>query len=343
MLFETTSELKKYIPANISLEFDDIKPYIALAETRFIIPVLGKAQYNKLQEVFTNGLDQSSGSGSGSGSGSLYDEDAHNDLLDKVRLPLANFAFLLYIPMAQVQISSSGIHISRNENKTAAFNQQIDDLKRSFQDSGYVGIDILLEFLEENKSIYTLWAASDAFTIFRESFINKTADFNKIININNSRRTFLTLKPIMKRVEDHFVKPSLCDDLFDEIKQEIRDGNVSGLNQKLLDLIQPAISHLTISEAIDELTIIYSDYGLSVFPNDTSIKRVDDEEMAQTTLGNLKIKSRQNGETYLRQLRDYLNANADDYPLYKDSDCFIDPDDGNEDTENDKNWGIIGL
>jgi hypothetical protein len=311
MLFTTLPELKAYLPASLTFNINDLKPYITRAEQRFIIPFLSKAQFDNLQTAYNASIATIPTP--------LSADNAA--LLDKVRAALANFAFMMYVPMGQVQIDSSGIRVSVTENNKPANPAQIENLIKSFSDGGYESTDTLIDFLEQNKSIYTLWAASSSYTEFKELFINTTAQFTESVFISpsmaNARRTFLSFRSTMKKVEDFFVMPIIAGDLFDEIKTQIAADTLTAENTKLLTMIRPAVANLTVAKAIANNSVSYQENSI------TTDYKSDGLIVADTNkLSLLRNQSVEDGQTYLKMLRDYLYANVDAYPLFKNSAAY---------------------
>jgi hypothetical protein len=309
-LFSTIDEIKDYLPVTVTFEFRDIMPYIDRAEVRYIIPFLSKQQYDDLLTAYNTSIATVA---------PVALTSDNKALLKKVRMPLANFAYMLYIPLGQIQIDSAGIRIATTENLKTAFQWQIRMLQKSFIEAGYEGTDTLLEFLEQNKSTYTLWAGSTCYTHFKELFINTALQFSDYVNINNSRRTFLGMRSIMRKVESFYIKPVISPELMAEIKSQINSGSITTQNQLLLDLIQPALANLTIARAIGEKAIVVSDDGIYMLSvkNTQEIDSVEPADEGRLSL--LRKQSIEDGDNYLKQLRDYLYANPDIYPLFKSS------------------------
>lgn len=298
-LITTIDQIKQYLAVNVSSKFDSLLPYIERAELKYIKPTLGADQYNAL----VSWVDQS---GSGSASASVSDED-YEALLVKVRRALANLAYYLYIPIGQVQISDSGIRIASTENLKTAFQWQVDKIEQSFLDAGYESLEDMLEFLEENKDTYTTWAESDAYTEFKELFISTARVFNQYFNISASRRTFVALQATMRKVEDFYIKATLGNTLFAEIKTQILSGEIDDDNESYLEKIRPAVANLTISRAIADLSVKITDQGAVV------INLVGDTSRQKTTApdNQLSMMARQaeaDGEAYLNMLQRELDA-----------------------------------
>ena len=60
----------------------------------------------------------------------------------------ANLSWFLYLPLAQVQISDSGIAVASGNNFKSAEWWHIRDLRRSFIDAGFQALDEAIIILE---------------------------------------------------------------------------------------------------------------------------------------------------------------------------------------------------
>lgn len=317
-LIETIEEVKTHIAVNLTTEIENLIPYIEEAETRFIRPILGDELYAELLEQFEAG-------GSSSGSGiSNYD-----DLLKKVQRPLIYFAYCLYEPTGNIQISDSGFHIAVNENKKAAFEWQVNRVVNSWYDIAYTGIDNLLEYLEDNIEDYPQWSSSTAFTILKSNFIVRASDFNKYFDIHNSRRVFVTIKAIMTKIEDFEIANAIGSDLYAEIKAQLLEtgsgsgsgAGISAANEILLPWIKNAVAHLSISRAATDKLIQINHDGVHVvnYASEVSKRAAVPEELTP-----LVAAAEKDGRAYLHKLRDYLNKSATEelYAAYYNSDLY---------------------
>jgi len=305
-LFKTTEELKQFVPATVTFDFDAVNSYIKQAEVKFLMPYLGVNQFTELRVAYqANAL-----------------AGAQTKLLELVRTPLANFAFALFVPVGQLQIASSGIQQSGSKDKKTAAQWQIDELQASFFNTGYDSIDPLLEYLEENKTLFPAWAASTAYTVLKQFFINTAKQFSEFVWINESRRTFLALRAQMKKVEELAILPIICKSLFAELKAQILSGSISPANLALLEQIRPAVAHLTMARAIDERSVIQSENGIQVAKNAGSTYTKGKEPASDARLQRLKCQAQADGETYLARIRELLEADLTTYPLYRNSPCY---------------------
>jgi len=312
MLFKTIDEIKGFLPVNVSSTVENVLPFVNQAELAYIIPVLGQDQYDDLNDEYNAETPNLS--------------DDQEDLLEKIRAPLANFAYMLAIPSLQLHISDAGIRIANTDQFKTAFPWQIEDLKNSFMDAGYAGIEVLLAFLEKNKTTYTDWASSTAYTIFKDLFIVSTDEFNKWFNIGYSRRTFVALRPIIQRMQDFKIKPITCSVLYAEIKTAINTGGtLDSKIRALLDFIQPAIAHASIARGISELAIRQTNNGLQVYGGSLIHLANVPQPAPDNHLANIQKQAQENADAYLKGLKKYLDDHVDHYPSYADSSCYTDP------------------
>jgi hypothetical protein len=311
MLFKSADEVKKYLPQNASFEFEQILPFIKFnGEPELIIPAISQAQYDALNTAYN-------------------DNDMTEDLeklLDKVRFPLANFAYMKYIPFAQLSISASGIHIETNDEKKTAFEWQINKLESACIENAYNGIEQLLIFLETNKATYTVWAASTSFTEFKECFVNTAIEFNNYFNIGKSRSTFIALKPLMLRMEEFHIKPVLGKTLYAAIKAGIASGTIPDIHKKLLEFIKPAVVNFTAGRAVVELPVKYSTDGIHVVEENVRVKDKSKVAAQIPQLGALQIQCEKDADVYMKTLEDFLYLNVQDYDDWVEEGSYVDPE-----------------
>lgn len=307
MLFTTVDQIQLYLPVSTSFTFEQIKPFIKQAEDNFLIPCIGKDQYAALQTAFD---------------GSPTQED--QSLIDKCQAAVASFAYMYWTPWGQVHISDAGIQIASTANMKTAFQWQIDDLEGSARMSGFFSLDALLEFLELNKSTYTIWAGSSSYTEFKDFFVNTTAVFNEIFpQLGGSRRNFLALKPVMKRVEDFKITPLLGADFMSELKTQHTSNALSDPNKKVINYAQKSIVYITIAEALTELSVFIDERGVLYFNNTGGSTTLKTKEPVQiTVIDKIEARHRANGETYLSMLRSLILDNIADYPTYANSSTY---------------------
>lgn len=306
IFFTTTDELGKVVPVMQSFDFELVQADVELVQNKYLLPILGKEFLNEFWDLYDDTI-------------AVDEDDVNYQLLQKIQGPLAHLALFHYIDKGNVSIGSSGVQQSHQQDgNKPAFQWAKDEAKQSYFDTGMDGLDMLETFLLENKADFATWAASDAYAKAKEFFLNTTEEFQNEFNINSSRRTFIAVKHVLKRHDTITVKKVIGTDLFDEIKQQIYDENISAANATLLrDYIRPGLVHLTVSDSIAELILKIDGMGITVnTPQRTGREGQSRNAAPDDNVNNLWKKEKTLGMDYLAALKDYLQANGDDYPLY---------------------------
>jgi len=314
MFVKTNNDIQQFLPVTDAFNLEDIKPFLLNnAEPDFLIPALSQTQFDALQTRFDNNQVQLT--------------DKEKKLISLINQASLNYALELFLDWAQVNISQDGIHIIVNDTRKTAFQWQIQQVQKQCNQAAYRGLERMLIYLETEKTVFTGWAASSSYTIFKQCFINTAEEFSKFVNISGSRRTFLSIKPIMQRVEERKVKDTLVSTLYDEIKTQINTDTVSANNKELLKFIQPAVANLTMADAVNELSLEITDMGIVVSSTSEIISNNVKTPVDADRLSSLENKFRKNGEAELQLLDQYLqkNASATVYPLFFSSSRYVGP------------------
>ncbi len=303
--------LKKYVEANLSLEYADVLPSLQRAEQKYIIPFISQALYDDLDKAL-NGTPNAS----------------QVKLLDKMGMALANFTLFCWSQRGIMQVSSGGMHFTTNDNKKTAMEWMVKDAQDSYLNAGYDGLEMLLSFLENSGTTYPIWNNSEARTTAVECFINNAIAFQGYYNINDSRLLFMALKPVMKTVEDKFIKGVMCQAQYDALHAQVRNKAIDVSGKNLLNFVCPAVAFLTISNGLIERTISYNNRGISLMGLSTRDSRNLESPVDADRLSMIAKAAENNGQNYLRQLKEYLDVNVANYPLYGSSKCYVSGDSG---------------
>lgn len=323
-------EIRQYVSVALSLGFESLAPHIRAAEKQYIIPYLGRDFYTAI-DVYYNSKD--------------YPQTSHdfNELIPYIQHPLILFALTEGAPELGLHISNQGFQIISNENQKQAFQWQVKGVKDKWIEQAYLFLEDLLQFIEENeeKEGYQKWTESDERKNARKLFVRSAAVFNHHFFINSSRRLYASLVPIMVSVEKKHIKPVIGEDFFEELKEQILDNDVEQANQDIIDLIAPAVVHLSMARGIVERGIEIRPEGLyenqiSMFESVES-KNTASRENKSALAQQLKTE----GLSDIKALQAYLDDHVDDYPLYKMSGLYVDPDEYPRDEfENSSDSGI---
>lgn len=314
MLIASIEELKKYIPTDVGQNLEKINSFLENAETREIIKILGGALYMELKAAYEIGFDASPEIDSGS-------TDLRNDkleaLLPYVQRPLAYFAYLDAVPIIDVVITNTGLGVVSNQNIAPASQNRVASFKKGIEKAAFDGVEALIQYLEENIADFDTWQSSTAYSLQKNHIITNAREFNKYVEIENSRLSYLKLLPTMFNVEQMEVAAAISKDLLDEIIEEQKDGDVTSENQKILDMLKPAVANMAMGRGI--YLLANAIYAEGVMKNYVMFESQPAERGA---IEEIKNSFQATGMAYLTRARGIILANIDDYQSYKDSDLY---------------------
>ena len=285
-IIKTIEQFKKHVTVNFNFDYFQIKPYIKKTERKYIKSILGDDQYDvfstdtpvpdsKLEEVY--------------------------ELLEEAS---ANLALFSYTMVGIVSISDNGFHISQNQNATPADWWQIRDLRRTLIEAGNEAIDEALKIMESNPAEFQEWVNSENYTVFKELFVFQTSQFQRIFNIENSRRTFLKLQPHLRKVENKYFGAWLG-----KTTKELIKAAATAEAKEALRIAQDASVSLCVASVANEGAFLFDANGLSIFL--TEIPGEKKTPLQIQEMENLARIKMEEGMNYLRDLKTHLEK----YPL----------------------------
>jgi hypothetical protein len=303
-LIKEVGELRKFIPATVTVDLDQLQPFIDNQATkqRLRKNILGPALFDELKADYDDD--------------NILEDSIYWELLLRSQMWLANYALLRSIPTGIVNIGNSGINQTVSDSVKPLSPIQVDLLIDSQTDSSDEALEDLLVFLEDNVDTFEDWKDAPSYTLIKEAFIASALEFHEEYAICESRSTFLSFKTFMLEVQRIQIKSILTPDLYDSMIEKIEANDFSEPEQVILPWIRKAIAYLTIYSSIPHISIRITGEGLQVFtrPDRTNTK-------ARTTatekrIDDLKAACKTQGDYYLSLIRNYLIENADEFPNY---------------------------
>ena len=304
-LIDNLSQVLSAASINVSNTIENWFPYIEEAQETFIKPVLGIGLYDQLQDAMA--LDP------------VPPDDGTTlenlvKLLEMVRKPLALYALWLGADEFGVSVSSQGIQVIETPTHKTAPQYRVQNLKENWIRRANTALDLVLKFLDEHREDYPAYIRQDA-----DLFIRNTLEFNNEVDIRESRRVFVALKPVIRSVERKYIRPALSSELFDELKQVLLSNSEMSKEQKaLMDQIRPALAHLTISRALIEISIDVLDWGIFDTAGNTFANVSSKQASNKDRISIMAEANQRDGEAELKALQQLLDETASEtvYPLY---------------------------
>ena len=196
LIISSVEELKKTVKINASIPFEAVEPFLITARDIYLERYLGV----ELIEVL--------------------ESDAVPERASKLRLivrkSLGPLAIWLGNAELSVRFSDNGFTVSAEQGKNlAASETKITNVSDSLERRGFQYLDKVLEYLEENASEFPEWTESRYYSLRAGNYILSAKQFQEIglVDIDYSRLTFETFRPLMSMIEKRFVTETLGAEL----------------------------------------------------------------------------------------------------------------------------------
>lgn len=297
-------ELRNFVSVSSSAEFNTLATHIQNAERDYLIPVIGQGLYDELQEFYDAEI-------TGTGSG-VQEETAH--LLALCQSAVIHLAYWIGFDVLNAHVSDGGFKRTESASVKGLYKYQEGNLKDYFRTNGFNGLDTVLQYLEDKLADFGEFKLSAAYTVFKSAIIPKTADFNEIVFINNSRLTFLRMKQHIALIEDIEIRLLLGDVAYTYVKAEIVKDTPAAKVTALLPYLRKPIAYLASAMLMEESGADLTDNGL--YFTSAMATNSNDTERKPAAADRIKIlvaRNRHIGNSYLDLLRTYLSVNATDW------------------------------
>ena len=308
-----------YPGVHLNTNWDTLKPFIQQAAIDYIFPYLTEDLYDKLADD--------------------YEADTVptevQSVLERLQVAIANYAMYDALPTLNVSLGEMGVQQKNDmENVSVSTNQwSFHKARQEALRKGDRYLDLAMDKVAEQAqaelSYLDDFVTSKAWTDRGSNFIRSTAVLNEYVNIQNSHRAFIALSRYVRKAEEQYIKPILCSDLFDELADQVKGGSLTADNEKLLVYVRSLAAEYGLYEGIPHLTVLIEGDGLrfvSASDGITDKRNMVNAQHAQA-IDALKYRAEENARTARADLINFLYAKKDTYPLFADSDCYLDPDD----------------
>lgn len=298
---------------NTSMAWAELEPAVRQATEKFVLDYIGEELYDDLAEKF-------------------QDDDALTDAqaktLQLLQDVVAFYSIYHILPEKNSVVASMGVVQNTPDGGSQPVNQWGWKAKRwSALENADTFLDRLLAYLEKqveaSVAYFDLWADSDAYNVKTSDFFRHTAELDEYLNIQRSRRSFISLVRFLKQVEADVIKPLLCDDLY----AAMLTAPLSAENALLLPYIRRAVAYLGAVEAIPHHRIVIDGDGFRVVSQVDGFdeRRNMTNNVHESAIGALMLRCEEQGRKAIARLAKFLEDNVEDYPDYETSTCREQP------------------
>lgn len=305
-LIQSIEQVQAYSAINVSVTLPLLLPYLSDSELMFIRPAIGKEFLLDLAGKIE------------------AQEDLWVEALDLTRKPLVLYGLYLGIDEIGVNISGQGIQVIGTTSHTPAPQFKVANLKENLMRRAHSAMDDLLDFLESHRSAFPSFKPLEP-----DLLIRSAADFSRYVDIRSSRRVFLAMIPVIRSIEQKYIRPTMGDELFEKLTATVQGtAEIPEDYKKLLELVKPSLAHLAMARSLDEISIDILDWG--VFANaESTFTNITTKQTANSTrILAMQQANQLDGDGELKALQEFLDrsASADRYHEYFKSSLYGGPD-----------------
>lgn len=315
MFFSTADQIKEYVDVNAAFDYELIKPKLVQVDREVLTLYFGYDFIDELQTQYDTTTN-----GDISSLAAKYKKAIQ--LMRSISAPIATG---LWVTPGQLQIDSAGIFIVRNENRATAFEWQIKNLIKSYMRAGYKAIEEAFYILDKSISDYSTFASHDEYVYYKKAFIKDSKEFTKLYSpLNNSYLSYLMLRSCMSKVEENDIRNVLLPTYYEAFKTRLAAGTLTPPDKAILPLIKQAVADLTVYKAVSELGASFDENGFMEFDNTTGNKAGDSYKTAVGATATRLVNSLEtSGNSYISQLKSYLETNKADYSEYTSDSNYV--------------------
>lgn len=317
-------------------EIDELEPHIRFAESRYAKKLISAAQYDTLiTKLYNNTLNE-----------------PEQELVERLRQPIARLAVLYHIPEANLSMTGNGILVKKTETAVPASQFRIEELMRSHRLQAYQLFDDVVEWLEDNTATFVDYASSTERSTRTNGILITPAQFQKAYGFQVSSVVFYIIQDWIRRTELNVLRKAVGDafyaDLIAESQKEAAGDAIDTNYTTVLRLSQESMAHWAMINAIPELSINIDHDGISILDNTYNNHTKNNRRQ----VGNEVITERSHhaeleANDRLSDLLATLNAEASDakFANFFNSDHYEDPSMDSEDwrDSDDLDGAYIGL
>lgn len=305
---KTLAELKAKAPATASFTIEQLWPDMYQVERKFIRPAISAALFDDLMTKYQANTPFSA---------------AEMALWDRVQATSSALAMWSYAPKLNTQISSAGLHTSSTAQKKQAWEWQVRDLRNALKKQGMQSLDELVEYLIENETDYPLWLSSTERSVFYSHFVQEVKQFERFVNIGNSVFLFRKMFQKMNYVEKFRIENIISPELSTEIRTQTAVGTLTVPNAALLDYIKGAVSHITMADSINDLSLVMDDENIYSMDFNRTATVITPKPADLVQRAKLIDEQRLMGDTYLSMIKKLLAYDPEtNYPTYFSSSTY---------------------
>lgn len=289
MLFTTTEELKASLGTlHKNMKFETLLSFVEQAEAKHLGPAVGAELLEKL---------------------SAPTADLSADYLalrKKLRAALVHYAVLEAAPFLAVAMGELGLVEQSAGNATPTRQWVYHNFVDAAAEQADANLDIALVYLDFKAADFAEYQASENYAEARGQLLRNAHELGKYLSIKNSRRAYLALLPFLQRVEHLELRPLLGKERLAALHAALASGQPDPADLELLELVRPALAHLTMATALPELSVSITGAGIRLLSDNDGIR--ERQAAPSDVVAALSRKAQTLATQYLEELNRFVDA-----------------------------------
>lgn len=229
MIIQDLETLKRFIPTiatNGDADFDKYKPFLESAEKWLRREITGAELFELI-------------------------DDPNTELIEFCSAVIAHKGYLEGIPFLDLVETANGFAVHSDVNLAPASTARVNALIKAMAARLDECVEDLLEYLEETTEFHDDWKGSKTYTLVNDNYISSLREFRNYAVFEGNRLDFIKARPQLTRARRLKIEPVISAALSTEIIDELRDGDLSEYNEKLIEDLRSALAAYATG---DELT-----------------------------------------------------------------------------------------
>lgn len=315
LLVKNLDDFSRHVTVTGDFDFEIIKPYITKVQLGDLNRIFGSQFVAELATRHNESTPDPA----------LTSEE--QTIIELMGNYLSHLALAQALPVLLAQLGASGLFQKEGQNSKPIFQWQKLEYEEAQLEMAYNALESALEFLFENREHekFELWKESDQEKLAVSLFVHNAAIFNRTYPIANSRRTFEALRPFTSEVEKFDIRYVLGQPLYDELKTQKQDFELSEDNEKLLPYVQDVVANAAVIKSLGRLNVKVTAEGMMVTSYVSNGKEMSRNRIPATSseLSELKVNAMAAANQYKAELMRFLLSNIDKYPLWMQSEEYL--------------------
>ena len=298
-----------YSGVNFQMTWADLEPSIRQATEKFVLDFVGLEFYETMVAIYHGTAEPSA---------------TQARTLSLLQQTIAYYSIYHILPQKNGAVTSLGVMQNTPEGGSTPINQwSWKAMRWDALDNGDTFLDRLLSYMEKQVALgntdFDTWKNSDAYNVKTSDFFRRTSEVDEYLNIQNSRRSYISLVRFFRQIEEDEIRPVLCDALY----QSLKTNPTTTANKKLLPYVRKAVAYLGAAEAIPHHRVVIDGDGFRIVSQSDGFD--DRRNLTNNThsdaISALRDQCEKRGGKALADLRAFLEGNVADYPEYGGSAC----------------------